>query len=148
MRKEFQLFFWISKVDKLNGDIIFDCGFAKLFNELNTEGTYKYVQNIIAWTIQFSRRMGEYWDNWIQVFKIPLFTQKFNYKEAWSGFKSLGSSNEFDIIYMIDETGSMTDYIKGAKDEVLNISISVKYKVCTLNFNLGCIFYRDHQKVL
>ena len=49
---------------------------------------------------------------------------------------------------MIDETGSMTDYIKGAKDEVLNISISVKYKVCTLNFNLGCIFYREHKKVL
>ena len=135
--------FWNSKADKLNGDIIIDGGFTKLFNELNTEGTYRYVQNIIAWTTQFSRRIGECGDNWIEVFKIPSFTQEINYKEVWSGFKSQRYSNEFDIIYMIDATGSMTDYIKAAKDEVLNISNSLNEKFSTLNFNFGCIFYRD-----
>ena len=132
--------FWNSKADKLNGDIIIDGGFTKLFNELNTEGTYRYVQNIIAWTTQFSRRIGECGDNWIEVFKIPSFTQEINYKEVWSGFKSQRYSNEFDIIYMIDATGSMTDYIKAAKDEVLNISNSLNEKFSILILILDVLF--------
>ena len=136
------IIFWDAKIDKINGDIIIDGGFTKLFNELNTEGTYRYVQNIIAWTTQFSRRIGEYGENWINVFKVPSFTQEINYKEVWDGFKKR-YSNEFDIVYMIDATGSMTNYIKAVKDEALNISNSLKEKFPMLMFNYGCIFYRD-----
>jgi hypothetical protein len=76
----------------------------------------------------------------IYVFKIPSFTQEINYKEVWSGFKSKRYYNEFDIAYMIDATGSKTDYIKAAKDEVLNISNSLKEKFSILILILDVLF--------
>ena len=42
-----------------NGDIIIDGGFTKLFNELENEGTFRYIQNLIAYTTKFSKRQFE-----------------------------------------------------------------------------------------
>lgn len=42
--------FYPSNLKTKTGDIIIDCGFSKLFYELTTMGTYRYIRNIAAWT--------------------------------------------------------------------------------------------------
>jgi hypothetical protein len=56
------------------GDIIIDGGFSKLFNELDSTGTYRYVQNIAAWTTQLQEdilkmKIGE------KLFELPLLNK-------------------------------------------------------------------------
>ena len=134
--------FWTSNDSKKNGDIIIDGGFTKLFNELDTEGTYRYIQNIIAWTTQYSKRIYELGDNWIGKFIISSFYFEINYAEIWEGF-TYRMSNDFDIVYMIDSTGSMSGSITAAKNKALEISNFLKKKFPKLNFSFGGIFYRD-----
>ncbi len=47
--------FWNSKADKLNGDILIDVGFTKLFNEL--KGTYRYVQILLLGPQNFKEEL-------------------------------------------------------------------------------------------
>ena len=56
--------------------------------------------------------------------------------------KQSGGGN-FDIVYMIDATGSMGDYIEAAKNQCINISNELKQKFNKYNFNFGGVFYRD-----
>ena len=32
------------------GNIVIDCGYTKFFTGMNTEGTFRYIQNIAGWT--------------------------------------------------------------------------------------------------
>ena len=52
-------------------------------------------------------------------------------------------SNEFDIVYLIDATGSMGSEINAAKEQVINILKVLQDKYPAINFNFGAIFYRD-----
>lgn len=52
-------------------------------------------------------------------------------------------SGNFDIVYMIDATGSMGSYLKAAKDQCINISNELKNKFKSFNFKFGGVFYRD-----
>ena len=52
--------FWNSKIDKVNGYIIIDSGFSKLFNKLNTEGTYRYVKLLLLRLHNFQEEIEEY----------------------------------------------------------------------------------------
>ena len=52
-------------------------------------------------------------------------------------------SNEFDIVYLIDATGSMGSEINAAKKQVVNILNELQSKYPAINFNFGAIFYRD-----
>ena len=36
--------------NKGEGDLIFDGGFTKIFNDMKEKGTYRYIQNIIGFT--------------------------------------------------------------------------------------------------
>jgi hypothetical protein len=48
--------FYLSDYDQPRGDIIIDCGFTKLFNQLTPnpqEGTLRYIKNISALTGQY-----------------------------------------------------------------------------------------------
>ncbi|KAK8898415.1 hypothetical protein M9Y10_000702 [Tritrichomonas musculus] len=40
----------------ITGDIIIDCGYTKLFSQMTTEGTFRYVQNIAGWTAQIETK--------------------------------------------------------------------------------------------
>ena len=52
--------------------------------------------------------------------------------------------NDFDILYMIDGTGSMGKYIEAAKRKCIEISEELdKTYIRKLNFKYGVIFYRD-----
>ena len=50
---------------------------------------------------------------------------------------------DFDIVYMIDATGSMGSYLQAAKDQCINISNELKNKFKSFNFKFGGVFYRD-----
>ena len=53
------------------------------------------------------------------------------------------SSNNFDVVFLIDATGSMASYIQSAKEETKNISEELKTTYPNKNFKYGYIFYRD-----
>ena len=52
-------------------------------------------------------------------------------------------NGEFDIVYMIDATGSMGNYIKAAKDQCINISNELQKKFTDYKIKFGGVFYRD-----
>ena len=96
------------------GDIIIDCGFSKLFNEIETNGTYRYVLNSISCKTQFSKRTIENNFSWIQTFNLDSFSYDIIRDANWV-FRE-GISKDFYIIYLIDATGSMGSEIKAAKE--------------------------------
>ena len=124
------------------GDIIIDGGFSKLFYEIDKTGTYRYVLNVIAWTTQFSRRTVEIGDNWVESFNLASFKYNIRYDEKWTRFRT-SISNEFDILFLIDATGSMSGEINAAKEQVKNIYNELQSIYNKINFNCGAIFYRD-----
>jgi len=52
-------------------------------------------------------------------------------------------SKNFDVVFMIDATGSMGEYITAAKEESQNISKELKEQYPDMKFKYGYIFYRD-----
>ena len=50
---------------------------------------------------------------------------------------------EFDIVFLIDATGSMSSYIEAAKSTAEILSQSLRQKFPDTNFQYGYIFYRD-----
>ena len=52
-------------------------------------------------------------------------------------------TKSFDILYLIDATGSMANYITAAKEESKNISEHLRKEYPEMLFKYGYIFYRD-----
>ena len=123
-----------------HGYLILEGGFTKLFNELDTDGTKRYILNIAAFTTQFAKRYGEIGENWKTDFKITPFSFTINESIIWTGFKA---TNEFDIVYLLDATGSMGSYLAAARDQCINISDQLKRELPQFDFNFGAVFYRD-----
>jgi hypothetical protein len=70
--------------------------------------------------------------------------EKINVKVDFINNISHNESNDFDILYMIDGTGSMKSYIEAAKKKCIEISEELdKIYINKLNFKYGVIFYRD-----
>ena len=57
--------------------------------------------------------------------------------------KKSKDSKNFDVVYIIDEKGSMGEYITAAKEESQNISKELKEQYPDMKFKYGYIFYRD-----
>ena len=125
-----------------HGYLILEGGFTKLFNELETDGTKRYVLNIAAFTTQFAKRYGEIGENWKTDFKITPFDFKLDESVKWTGFIRR-TSNEFDIVYLLDATGSMGSYLRAARDQCISISDKLKADLPQFDFNFGAVFYRD-----
>ena len=125
-----------------HGYLILEGGFTKLFNELDTDGTKRYILNISAFTTQFAKRYGELGENWKTDFKITPFSFSIDETVKWTGFIKR-TSNEFDIVYLLDATGSMGSYLAAARDQCINISNQLKSELPQFDFNFGAVFYRD-----
>ena len=53
------------------------------------------------------------------------------------------NSKNFDVLYLIDATGSMASYITAAKEETKNIANQLKNIYPDMKFKYGYVFYRD-----
>ena len=134
-----------------HGYLILEGGFTKLFNELDTDGTKRYILNIAAFTTQFSKRFGEIGENWKTNFKINPFSFSIDESVKSTLFKNQQtidikfaiSKKEFDIVYLIDSTGSMGNYLKAARNECIDISNQLKSELPQFDFNFGAVFYKD-----
>ena len=137
------ILFYISPLNSNTGNIIVDGGFSKLFTELETEGTGKYIQNIIGFTSMYQKHLERDGENWMENFSLKSFEQNIDFNEKYEGFIKKILTKEYDIVYMIDSTGSMANWIGAAHDRCINISEELKEKFPYLDFYFGGIFYRD-----
>ena len=137
------ILFYISPLNSDAGYIVVDGGFSKLFTEINTEGTGKYIQNIVGFTSLYHKHLEREGEDWMENFSLPSFEQAIDYSEKYDGLVKKITTKEYDIIYMIDSTGSMNEWIDAAADRCLNISEELKLKFPHLEFYFGGIFYRD-----
>ena len=91
-------------------------------------------------TIELRMKFGTY----INCFGYYENEEKINVKIDFISNLSHKESNDFDILYMIDGTGSMKSYIEAAKKKCIEISEELnKIYINKLNFKYGVIFYRD-----
>ena len=127
------------------GDIIIDCGYTKLFKNMSEKeiGTWRYVQNITGFLARPEAHMiyddGETAKNYRPKginFNIDYsnMSNRFSY-----GFGKL------DIVYMIDSTESMANWIEGVKAKCLDILNDLKKNTNLKDFDIqfGGVFYRD-----
>ena len=135
------ILFYIPHFKYNHGYLILEGGFTKLFNELDTDGTKRYVLNISAFTTQFTKRNDEKGENWKTNFKLRSFDFKID--ESVKIKFNKGISSDFDIIYLLDATGSMGSYLAAARDNCINISNQLKSQLPKFNFNFGAVLYRD-----
>ena len=56
---------------------------------------------------------------------------------------SKNDNKDFDLLFLVDATGSMQTYITSAKEETKNISKELRNLYPERNFKYGYIFYRD-----
>ena len=57
--------------------------------------------------------------------------------------KAPKGNNDFDVLFIVDATGSMANYIQAAKEETQNISEDLRQAYPEMKFKYGYIFYRD-----
>jgi len=122
------------------GDIVIDCGYTKLFSKITTDGTFRYIQNIAGWTgrPEIHKRVdGIEPSEWRP--KAISFEIK---KVKWPKFKSQ-VVDKVDIVFCIDATGSMENWIEAAKKQSQAIANSSHSNHPGIHFNFGVIFYRD-----
>ena len=64
-------------------------------------------------------------------------------KNILSDITSNKDNKDFDVLFLVDATGSMGSYIISAKEETKNISKELRKQYPDRNFKYGYIFYRD-----
>ena len=64
-------------------------------------------------------------------------------KNILSDDTSKDKTNKFDVLFLIDATGSMSSYITAAKEESKNIAEELRKLYPEMMFKYGYIFYRD-----
>ena len=64
-------------------------------------------------------------------------------KNILSDMTSKDGNKDFDLLFLVDATGSMGSYIISAKEETKNISKELRRLYPDRNFKYGYIFYRD-----
>ena len=66
-----------------------------------------------------------------------------NIKKTLNEKLSKDDNKDFDLLFLVDATGSMQTYITSAKEETKNISKELRNLYPEKNFKYGYIFYRD-----
>ena len=64
-------------------------------------------------------------------------------KNILSDMTTNKDNKDFDLLFLVDATGSMGSYIISAKEETKNISKELRKQYPDRNFKYGYIFYRD-----
>ena len=121
-----------------------DNSYTKLFLEMKECGTFRYVQNIAAWTAAPER------SNVIYGVKARDYRPKCVIyeltSERFTDFQKPPLStplSDFDLIFMIDATGSMGSSLNMVTKYCIDIWNALKSKMPGVHFKFGGIFYRD-----
>ncbi len=121
--------------DKGEGDIFIDCGYTKFFLNMKKKGTYRYLQNIAGF-IGAAERRYLYCDP--KSYRPEGLNFVFD-KNKYYNYKI----TPYDVVYLVDATGSMGKYIAKVKDYCVDIADALKKELRFYNFQFGAVFYRD-----
>lgn len=123
---------------KGEGDIFIDCSYTKFFMNMSSEGTARYVQNIGGFIGSYERRE-----------KNEDFPDACSFRPEKVEFK-LDKSKlyiypkiPYDIVYLVDATGSMQGEINSVIDYCKTIAEILKKNLYYYDFQFGAVFYRD-----
>ena len=122
------------------GDIFIDCSYTKFFINMTSEGTSRYLQNIGGFIGSVERRANTGYHPRdfrpepvnFKLDKNPILFHKFLKKK-------------FDLLYLVDATGSMSGSIFAVKNYCVDIS-DILNKQLRYDFKFGAVFYRDPKK--
>ena len=123
------------------GNIFIDCGYTKFFLDMKKTGTYRYLQNIGGFIGSAERRANTGCHP--KDFRPERVNFRLN-KDPKLFFKY--PKKPFDVIYLVDATGSMSGSIENVKNycvEIANILNSQKNQKILYDFKFGAVFYRD-----
>ena len=120
------------------GDIFIDCAYTKFFLDMKKSGTSRYLQNIGGFIGSAERRykMGEH----PRLYRPDAVF--FELKKNPSLFYKY-PKKAFDVIYLVDATGSMGGSIENVKTYCVEIANILKNQMMLYDFKFGAIFYRD-----
>ena len=136
----FNALFYGSNDEK--GDIVIDCSYTKFFLEMESQGTPRYVQNIFSWLGSVEKHQMKDGCKDGTEFRPLQIVLGVNYDAKWDRFLKEPIS-EFDLVYLVDITGSMSDSLNGVKNYCIDISQKLGKELPHLKFNYGGIFYSD-----
>ena len=124
--------------DKDEGNIFIDCGYTKFFLNMKKKGTYRYLQNIAGFIGSAERRFM-YCDPKSYRPEGLNFVFDKNDKDKYYPYRK----NPYDVVYLVDATGSMGYYIAKVKDYCVDIAKALKKELRFYDFQFGAVFYRD-----
>ncbi|OHT12744.1 hypothetical protein TRFO_17377 [Tritrichomonas foetus] len=137
--------YYNSPLESLNGDIVIDCGFSKLFFELNEEGIYRYVRNIAIFMLSLEKKASMFGGTQDprQCKPKPFKYQIKPFMPPNPPFFIYNIKREVDVIFMIDGTGSMRFFIDAVRESCTSIAKSCRERNPDNMFRFGCVIYRD-----
>ena len=109
---------------------------------MESQGTPRYVQNIFSWLCSVEKLEWKMVVKMVHEFRPLQIVLNINYSAIWTRFKKK-VSNEFDLIYLVDVSGSMSSSLNGVKKYCINISKKIEKELPEFDFNYGGIFYSD-----
>ena len=123
------------------GDIFIDCSYTKFFINMTSEGTSRYLQNIGGFIGSVERRANTGYhpkDFRPDPVKFKL-DKNIIYHHTFP-------KKTFDLLYLVDATGSMTGSILSVKNYCVEISNILHQQMRNYDFKFGAVFYRDPKK--
>ena len=120
------------------GDIFIDCGYTKFFLDMKKCGTSRYLQNIGGFVGSAERRANAGYDP--KLYRPDGVSFVLN-KSSSLYYKY--PKKAFDVIYLVDATGSMSGSIENVKTYCVDIANILKNQMMLYDFRFGAVFYRD-----
>ena len=106
----FNSLFYSSNDNK--GDIVIDCSYTKFFLEMETEGTPRYIQNIVSWLGAPEKHQQRDMCKDGSDFRPKAINIKINWYDKWKRFKErpkiLKSPEEMKTIFAVDCSSSIS----------------------------------------
>ncbi|OHT01916.1 hypothetical protein TRFO_31156 [Tritrichomonas foetus] len=137
--------YYSSPISSKDGDIIIDCGFSKLFYELNEEGIHRYVNNIAVYNLNLEKKfiiMGkEIEPRFVKPESFENIKIKIN--KAKSQHRAYIANEKVDLVFLIDGTGSMRFFIDAVRDSCIDIANKCQERFAENQFRFGAVIYRD-----
>ena len=132
---------------KSPGPIVLHGGFTSAFAEFTDAygGTARLIISIACWLTRYEERHlnSERTSTLLSTTVPELRNQYPSPIKPFEGWNQNCGSNQVDILFCVDATGSMGSWIEAAKQKCQSISQFALTKYPHLEFSFGAIFYRD-----